>query len=404
MSSRSLWAVVIAVAASVAGLLYWGAAGDGADRGYVTLPIERGDIAAAVVATGTLNPVTMVQVGTYVSGPIQAIYADFNSPVKKGQLVAKIDPAPFQVKVLGAEANLANAEAQVRKDRADLALKKLTLERNRELFAKRLVSQNDVDTAVSANEQAEAQLVLDEARVKQAAAALEEARVNLAFTNITSPVGGVVVSRNVDVGQTVAASFQTPTLFQIAEDLTKMQVNTNVSESDIGEIAPGQPATFRVDAYPERVFHGNVTQVRNAPIILQNVVTYDVVVAVANSDLALKPGMTATVSVTTQERRDVVRLPLRALRFKPEANAGDSDGPAAAAAAAESKSLQSVWVLRADGDLSRVDVKLGVRNDEHAELLSDGIAPGDHVVIGYESGRRPEAEAGSPFLQPPRRR
>ena len=404
MRSRSLWIVVLVIVISAAGLLYWRDSGAGTERGYVAVPVERGDIVAAVVATGTLNPVTMVQVGTYVSGPIQAIYADFNSSVTKGQLVAKIDPSQFQVKVLGAEASLANAEAQVRKDRADLTLKRLTLQRNRELLVKHLVSQNDVDTAVSAEEQAQAQLALDEARIKQAAAALEEARVNLSYTDIKSPVDGVVVSRDVDVGQTVAASFQTPTLFQIAEDLTKMQVDTNVSESDIGDIKPGQATTFRVDAYPDRVFEGSVAQVRNAPLILQNVVTYDVVVAVINGDLALKPGMTATVSVTTQERQDVVRLPLRALRFKPEVKAAADGGAAAPVAAAETNTLPSVWVLTSGGEINRVDVKLGVRNDEYAEVLSDGLSAGDRVVIAYESGDRPEARSMSPFqAQPPRR-
>jgi HlyD family secretion protein len=389
MPVRSLAIAAAAVAVLAAGVAYWTRSGDGGERGYVTLPVERGDVTATVIATGTLNPVTMVQVGTYVSGPIQAIYADFNSPVTKGQLVAKIDPAQFQVKVLQAEANLATAEARVLKDRADLELKRLTLERNRELLSKRLVSQNDVDTAVSNHVQAEAQLAVDQAAVKQAQAGLEEARVNLGYTEIRSPVDGVIVSRNVDVGQTVAASFQTPTLFQIAQDLTEMQVNTNVSESDIGAVAPGQRATFMVDAYPDRTFEGKVAQVRNAPIILQNVVTYDVVVAVDNPDMVLKPGMTATVTVISEERDDVVRLPLRALRFTPDDGDGDSgaDGKGAA-----------VWVVRSGGRLERIPVRIGVRGDQHGELLSDTLKPGDALAVAYQSGTRPTAASPPPFM------
>ena len=242
--------------------------------------------------------------------------------MSKGQLVAKIDPAPFEVKVRQAEADVANARAKVQKDQADLEFKRLTYERNRTLGGRNLISQNDVDTAKSNYDQAVAQLALDRASVQQTEAALQAARINLAYTDITSPVDGVVVARNVDVGQTVAASFQTPTLFLIAQDLTKMQVDTNVSESDIGDIRPGQPASFTVDAYAGRPFRGVVKQVRNAPITVQNVVTYDVVVAVDNPKMELKPGMTATVAITTAERDDVLRLPLRALRFHPEAKAG----------------------------------------------------------------------------------
>ena len=216
-----------------------------------------------------------------------------------------------------ADANLSTARARVEKDRADLELKRIQLERNRTLLARNLIAQNDLDTAKSSYDQAAAQLALDEAGTKQAQANLDEAQVNLNYTDILSPVDGVVVSRNVDVGQTVAASL-TPTLFLIAEDLTKMQVDTNVSESDVGRVREAQPATFTVDAYPGKPFKASVAQVRNAPVTVQNVVTYDVVLAVDNPDLALKPGMTANVTVTTARRDDVVRLPARALRFRPE--------------------------------------------------------------------------------------
>ncbi len=337
---------------------YWrhGAA-ETADE-YVTDAVDRGPIASTVTATGTVNPVTTVQVGTNVSGPIQAIYVDYNSLVTKGQLVAKIDPAPFEVKVRQAEADVANARAKVQKDQADLEFKRLTYERNRTLGGRNLISQNDVDTAKSNYDQAVAQLALDRASVQQTEAALQAARINLAYTNITSPVDGVVVARNVDVGQTVAASFQTPTLFLIAQDLTKMQVDTNVSESDIGDIRPGQPASFTVDAYPGRPFRGVVKQVRNAPITVQNVVTYDVVVAVDNPKMELKPGMTATVAITTAERDDVLRLSLRALRFHPEAKSG-----AGAVAPHARGKAETVWEMQPDGTLREIEVETGVRNE-----------------------------------------
>ena len=390
---RRLALAAAAVVVAVAGYVYWGRAARDADAGYVTESVDRGSVASAVTATGTVNPVTTVQVGTYVSGPIQALFVDYNSPVTKGQRVAKIDPAPFQVKVLSADAALANARAKVLKSRADLELKKLTLERNRELRARNLISQNDLDTARSDHDQAAAQLALDQAAVRQAEASLQEARINLAFTDILSPVDGVVVSRNVDVGQTVAASFQTPTLFLIAQDLTKMQVDTAVSESDIGEVRMGDPATFTVDAYPGEPFHGAVAQVRNAPTTLQNVVTYDVVVNVDNPDLKLKPGMTATVSIVTAQRDDVVRIPQRALRFNPAHKKAEPTPRVGADGAG--RGTPAVWAMNPDGTLRRVEVRLGVRNDQYAELLSDQLKPGDQLAVAF---RRAERQAAA---QPP---
>jgi HlyD family secretion protein len=372
--------------------LWWSCAGAETKPRFVTEQVDRGPIEVVVTATGAVNPVTTVQVGTYVSGPILELFVDFNSPVQKGQKVARIDPRPFQVKVQQAEASLANAQAKVAKSRADLALKQLGYERNRTLRARNLIAQNDLDTARSDFDQAKAQLALDQAGVQQAAAQLEEARINLGYTDITSPVDGVVVSRSVDVGQTVAASFQTPTLFQIAQDLTKMQVNANVSESDIGGVHEGQAAWFSVDAHPGRRFEGKVVQVRNAPITLQNVVTYDVVIAVENPELLLKPGMTATVSITTARRDDVVRVPLRALRFRPEG----APPPEADATV--------VWRV-ADADrLESVSIETGLRNDRWAELASGDLAPDAAVVVALERDTGDESTpAVSPF-QPQRRR
>jgi HlyD family secretion protein len=364
---------------------WWTHAKPAPATGFVTEPVDRGPIEVAVTATGTVNPVTTVQVGTYVSGPILQISVDFNSPVEKGQLVAKIDPRPFQVKVLQAEAGVATAQATAAKARADLGIKQLGFERNRVLRQRNLIAQNDLDTAKSDYEQAQAQLALAEAGVKQAQAALEAARIDLGYTDITSPVDGVVVSRNVDVGQTVAASFQTPTLFQIAQDLTKMQVDSSVSESDIGGVAQGQPSWFTVDAYPGRRFEGKVAQVRNAPVTLQNVVTYDVVVAVANGDLALKPGMTATVSITTAHRDDALRVPVRALRYRPDESATDAKEPA-------------VWRLGADGKPERVAVQTGIRNEKYVEVTGSDLAAGQPVVVAR---KRAAAESDQPAAQSP---
>jgi HlyD family secretion protein len=391
---RYLMVAALVVLVAVASYAYWRHTDENGKGEYVTDALERGAVAATVTATGTVNPVSTVQVGTYVSGPIQALYADFNSPVTKGQLVAKIDPAAFLVKVLQAEANLANARAKVDKDRADLELKKLTLERNRELRTKNLISQNDLDTAKSNYDQALAQIALDQAAVKQTDAALQEARINLNYTDIKSPVDGVVVSRNVDVGQTVAASFQTPTLFLIAQDLTKMQVDTNVSESDIGTVRENQAASFTVDAYPGKAFHGTVAQIRNAPIAVQNVVTYDVVIAVGNPDLELKPGMTATVTITTAQRDNVLLVPLRALRFRPDRKPGAAAETPTARESAHQGPLV-VWELQPGGTLRKVEVQTGVRNDQYAELVSGDLHQGDQLAVAFRRSA-PKAQAQPP--------
>jgi HlyD family secretion protein len=399
VSARGRWAPARRawLALAAAGLAAAALAGSCAERedaagAYLTEPVDRGEIAATVLATGIVEPVTTVQVGTYVSGPVREIHADFNSPVTKGQLVAKIDPAPFEVKVRQAEANLANARASLAKARAALRLARLTLDRNRELRRRELISQGELDAAESQDAQARAQLALEEAGVQQAEAALEEARINLAYTDIRSPVDGVVVSRSVDVGQTVAASFQTPTLFQIAQDLAKMQVRANVSESDIGAVRETQLAEFGVDAWPGRVFAGRVVQVRNAPVTVQNVVTYDVVIEVENPDHALKPGMTATVTIVSDRRADALRVPLRALRFRPEA---EGDGAGAARAA---PGTGTVFVVNGRG-LRRVELRTGLRDDRFAEVLAGELAPGDALAVAFRDP--PEAEdapARSPFV------
>jgi HlyD family secretion protein len=307
------------------------------------------------------------------------------------------------VKVRQAEANLANARAQVEKARADRRLKRLTVERNRSLRGRELISQGELDTSESDDAQAAAQLALAESGVKQAQAALEEARISLAYTEIRSPVDGVVVSRAVDVGQTVAASFQTPTLFEIAQDLTKMQVNANVSESDIGGLREGLTASFGVDAYPERDFEGRVVQVRNAPITVLNVVTYDVIIAVDNADLALKPGMTATVTITTARRDDALRVPLRALRFRPETGDEVASPPAEVAAGGASRDGAGVFVLDGEGELHRVGLRTGLRDERFAEVLEGELEPGTEVAVAYSRPLERDEPARSPFM-PQRRR
>ena len=386
--------VLLLVCASIVGGGYWWVFREQEHLvTYVTARIERGTIARLVTATGTVNPVTTVQVGSYVSGPIRELFADFNSPVKKGQRVAQIDPRLFVVKVKQAEANLTTARAQVEKDQADLDFKRDVQKRMRELFERNLIAKQEVEAAERDYAQALAQLQLDQARLEQATAALEETRVNLGYTDIVSPVDGVVVSRSVSVGQTVAASFQTPILFLIAQDLTKMQINTNVSESDIGVVGERQKAFFTVDAYPERQFGGTVSQVRNAPQIVQNVVTYDVVVNVDNSDLALKPGMTASLSLITAQRENVLKVPLAALRFRPPptgkdgARDGASHRPPAQVAPKEEKGEgpRQVWRQTNEKVLVAVPVHLGISDETAAELLDGTLQEGEEIVIGTRS-------------------
>src|SRR3954469_10622749 len=282
---------------------------------YQTANITRGPITQAITATGTLNPVLNVQVGSQVSGNISKLFADFNSQVKAGQVVAQIDPALFQATVTQAEGDVASAQAA-------LELAKLNAARTQDLFAKKTSSKADLDQAVASLHQAEANV-----KIKQGA--LDKAKADLEHCTITSPVDGVVISRSVDVGQTVAASLQAPVIFQIANDLTKMQIDTNVAEADVGVVEVGQNVDFTVDAFPNRTFRGKVVQVRNAPIIVQNVVTYDTVIGVNNDDLKLKPGMTANVSILIAHRDDVLTISNAALRFRMETADSSASSPAA---------------------------------------------------------------------------
>lgn len=373
----------------------WRYAGRGETQpDYLTRPVERGVLEQQVSATGTVNPVESVEVGTYVSGPVQEIFVDYNSPVRRGQTVARIDPRTFAVKVRQREADVRTARARVEKDQADATFKQAVLKRTRELFERDLIAAQDVESAERDHAQARAQLALDRAKLAQQRAALEEARVNLGYTDIVSPVDGVVVSRNVNVGQTVAASFQTPVLFLIAQDLTKMQVNAAVSEADIGAVREGQPAVFTVDAYADRTFRGRVSQVRNAPQTLQNVVTYDVVITVENADLALKPGMTANVSIVSARREDVLKVPSIALRFRPPGEAISSETAPDEAGYAGA----GLWLARGRAALEPVRIRTGIADEidvEVAAVLDGTLRAGDLVAVGI---RRDAADGADPTL------
>jgi len=376
--SRPLLLGLVAFALLV-GIAFWLSRGE-APRRYTTAPVTRGSITRAVTATGTVNPQLTIIVGSYVSGVIQTISCDYNTKVTKGQVCATIDPRPFQTVVDQNRANLQTAQAQLQKDEAGLAYAKLTSDRLSRLVKLDSASRDAADNARNAYDQALAQIALDKATIAQREAALQAAQVNLDYTKIISAVDGTVVSRNVTIGQTVAASFQTPTLFLIATDLTKMQVDTNVSESDIGNITAGDKAMFTVEAFPSERFTGEVTQVRQAPQTVQNVVTYDVVVGADNPDLKLKPGMTATMRVVTDERQNVPRVPDQALRFSP---AGLGGG--------RSSEGSRVWVLR-DGEAVAVPVQTGLDDDSNTEITAGALKEGDKVITGEQ---RDQNAAGS---------
>lgn len=377
----AVFCLLIAAAAAVA----WWRWGTSAPARYTTAAVTRGPITRTVTATGTVNPELTIIVGTYVSGVIQELYCDYNTVVKKGQVCAKIDPRPYQTVVDQSKANLAVAEAQLAKDKANLTYTKLRYERTARLMQTNAASQDAVDLAKSNYEQAQAQIKFDEATIQQRQAMLDAASVNLDYTNIISPVDGVVVSRNVTVGQTVAASFQTPTLFLIATDLTKMQVDTNVSESDIGGVELSDVGTFTVDTFPKRTFRGKVSQVRQSPQTVQNVVTYDVVVSVGNPDLALKPGMTASVRIVVDERADVLRVPNQALRYVPAVpESGAPRQRSRPSANTKEGTGARVWVLR-DGRPMAVPVHLGLEDDTFTEIVSGELKAGDDVVTAEQT-------------------
>jgi HlyD family secretion protein len=453
--------LLVLILTGVAGF-YWFSNGN-RKQSFRTAPIERGELLSTISSTGTLNAVVTVQVGTQVSGTIQQLLVDFNSPVKKGMLIARIDPATFDAKVKQAQADLENSRATVLNQRAavakaqadlvnakanvvrqDVALRdaKIKLDSRIRLFAEGGISQEDRDSAQATYDSAvaqleaaqasvnsfqaalevtQAQLTAAEAQVRQKQAVLDQADIDLQNTFIRAPVDGVVVSRNVDVGQTVAASLQAPTLFLIAQDLTKMQVDTNVDEADVGRVALDQEATFTVDSFPGQRFRGRVIQIRQSPQVVQNVVTYDTVVAVGNPDFQLKPGMTANVKILVARRDNALLVPNAALRVRMEgaASTGGSGqsgiarplqpgmptpmmaagrGPEGTGRQVTPEGKQRVWVLQ-DGKPVERQVKTGLSDGQKMEVL-EGLAEGDKVIVGLGgTTQSPATGSGSPRLR-----
>lgn len=345
---------------------------------YVTVPVEKGTLKAEINSTGTLRPVVEVLVGTQVSGTIKELHADFETRVTKGQLIALIDPDKFEAKVNQARADLESAMASLNKAEVTLVDEMRTLKRKEGLIEGGSISQSDYDTAKTKADAAAAQVGIDKARVAQMEAKLREAALDLKYTRIVAPVNGVVTSRTGDVGQTVTASFQTPVLFKIAEDLKHMQVLTNVDEADVGRVREGQKAEFTVPAFPDQVFNASVTQIRNEPVVEQNVVTYIVVLDVENDELKLRPGMTANVQILLSEVKDAMMVPDQAFRFTPAVGEPET----AAKNLPELKSGQRrVWKLEPGNKLTGIAVRVGIAGTERVQIFSDKLKEGDKVVV-----------------------
>jgi HlyD family secretion protein len=369
--------------------------------------VTRGAIVTTIVATGTLEAVTTVQVGSQVSGTVQALYADFNSIVKKGQVLARLDPSLYNSAIEQARANLIKAEADYERIRVALADAEAKLARATELSARQLIPANELDTAEVTRASADAQLRSSAASVTQARASVEQAEVNLAKTVIASPIDGIVISRNVDVGQTVAASLSAPTLYLIAADLSQMQLNASVDESDLGQIEEGLPVEFTVDAYPRDTFRGVVKQVRLNPLVTSNVVTYAAIISAPNPELKLKPGMTASVTVEVARRDDVLRVPAVALRFTPTAGMLDVLNVQAAPPARR----PMVW-QESGGTVVPVPVKVGISDGAWTELIEGPLTEGTRVITrvalgdpASSSGKPAAAANGNPLMPAsPRRR
>ena len=413
-----------------------------AETEYFTAKVEKGDIRQVIDATGTINPVTLVQVGSQVSGMIYKLYVDFNSKVTQGQVIAEIDPKLFQGAVMQAQADLQNAQAllaaskaNLAKDQATLKQNKLDYERAASLVPQGVMSQQQLDAARATYDAISAQVGSDQAAIQQATAqvaqktaALKVAQTNLDYTIIRAPINGTVVNRSIDIGQTVAASLQAPTLFTIALDLTKMQVYAKTDEGDVGEIRSGHPADFQVDAFPKEVFHGTVRQVRMNATTVQNVVTYDTIVDFDNPELKLFPGMTAYVSIPVASANDVIKIPNAALRFKPDLPAdktrelyqkygvaisqapsaqsteqpggGTKERPAAASNGKPDTDTTIVWKLLPDKSLQPLQVHVGLTDHTFTALTGGDLKPGDELVTGVTTAK---SSTSGPSLGGPRR-
>jgi len=402
MKLRNAVIILVVIAAAVGAFaVYRQRAGKTPEAKYRTEVVDKGTVSETVTATGTIAAVTTVQVGSQVSGIIAKIYVDFNSPVKKDQLLAELDPTPFQLQVQQRLADLQQADVQMKNAQVQLG-------RSDRLLAEQLVPDADHDAAKATFDSMKAQ-------VDQAEAALKQARTSLSYAKIYSPIDGVVVARQYDIGQTVAASFQAPTLFTIAEDLTKMQVRADVDQSDIGRIATGQTARFTVDAYPEQTFVGSISQIRLNATQNQNVITYPVIIDVSNPDGRLKPTMTADVTVEVAKVSDVLRVPNAALRFKPisAGRPGEADGAAGATlggtaargavgaaralgAGRATRRQQTVYVVKPDGELKAVEVKTGISDGRFTAITEGDLNPGDKIAVGVATAKVDQASGALP--------
>lgn len=372
---------------------------------YETATLGRGSIVARVTASGTLSALYTVQVGSQVSGRIKKLHADFNSEVQKGQLIATIDPQLFKAALEQARANYSAAKADLLKSNVQSQDAERQLTRQKSLAEQNLVAQADYDTAQANADVARAQIAASAARLQQSLAALHQAEVNLTYTTIESPINGVVISRNVDEGQTVAATMQAPILFVIAEDLRKMHVDTSVAEADVGKLKKGMPATFNVDAYPNEKFHGEVRQIRKSPQTVQNVVTYDAVIDVDNLDSKLLPGMTANVTFVYAQQPDALRVPNAALRFRPTSDSSEprtgtarASGANAAAktvvkAADPSSRKRTVYALR-NNDAVPVEITTGITDGSFTEVVAGGLHAGDVVITDTAGAPKPANTPG----------
>jgi len=423
--NKILFTTAALLLAGGAGFAYWRMAGESAEVPFVTTPVKRGSITQIVSSTGTLQAMVTVQVGSQVSGTIEKLYGDFNSKVKAGQIVAQLNQDKFRAAVDQARANLVAAQSNFAKSKVSVEDAGRTLERTRELRRRELTAQSDLDAAQTAYDAAAAQLEVNKAQMVQAQAAINQVSVDLNNTIIRSPVEGIVISRNVDVGQTVAASLQAPTLFTIANDLAKMEVHTNVDEADVGNVWEGQDVSFTVDAFPARRFRGKVHQVRNAPVNVQGVVTYNAVVRIDNKEMLLKPGMTANVQFLVSRQEDVLTIPNMAMRFKPPdqkdaaqdllrqeksrvaAPVGSrrtSRVAGAGAGGTRGNRRVTIYLLK-ENKPQPVEVQLGITDGSRTEVRA-GLNESDPVIIGTSSAAAASGASGvaNPFQPQPSRR
>lgn len=379
---------LILVLAVLAYLFFGNSSGDAPEITYVSVPVEKGTLKAEINSTGTIKPRVEVQVGSQVSGTIKELYADFESVVKEGDVIALIDPDTYRAKVAQAKANLLSAQANLESAQVSYTDKLRTLHRKEELIKKGSISQQEFDTAQTDADNARAQVSVCKATVAQMEANLQEASLNLKYTKILAPVNGIVTARNMDVGQTVTASFQTPVLFKIAEDLKSMQVYTSVDEADIGRVKVGQSAVFTVPAFPDDEFRASVTQIRNDPQIQQNVVTYNVILDVDNNDLKLRPGMTTNVQIRLSEVRDAIIVPEQAFHFTPR------DKKLTAGLTAPKSGQRRLWKLEGKHSIRALNVTIGVVGVDRVQIVSDQLKRGDRVVI--EEVVRKKQGSGAP--------